>query len=421
MQWIITGSGISLWMRLSKRTVMEPNSINISGQPSQPKELNLARRRYQGGSLYLMNGKWYGRWREDEVREGEMYRVNRRVVLGTKADLPTRRLAQRVLDHRLSDINAPDYRPKPVATFGEFADQWAVSVLTQHKPSTQHALKSHLRNSLKFFNHYPLKDIKPSLIQTFISRSKAAPKTTKNWLATLKMVWKTAKAWGYVDHNPFEGLSLPREDKHEPRFFTESDMVRIIDAAPEPEKTLYWFASETGLRFGELAGLRWEDVDVSEGIVSVRQSVWRGKVQSTKSHAGVRSFAVSEGLTHRLADLQAGRIMGDPVQFVFHTSTGLPLDRGKAVRMLWSTLDSLGIERAGFHAFRHGSATSALSRGGDIKTVSVRLGHADPSVTLRVYAHALPRRDKEIASELGRVLRPSASYLAEASDVTRVV
>jgi integrase len=83
-----------------------------------------------------------------------------------------------------------------------------------------------------------------------------APKTIKNYVLTLHMMWRQAKAWNYVTHDPFEGLVLPKGGRTKRLFFTEQEVKQIINAAAEPERTLYWLAAETGLRAGELFGLR---------------------------------------------------------------------------------------------------------------------------------------------------------------------
>src|SRR6185437_1761677 len=95
----------------------------------------------------------------------------------------------------------------------------------------------------------------------------------------------------------------------------------------------------------------------------------------------------------------------DPLSLLFHTANGKPLDPRFIVRdKLHTILDRLGIEHGGLHAFRHGNATALISGGADIKTVAARLGHSDPSITLKVYTHVLKSRDREVAEELGNLL-----------------
>jgi hypothetical protein len=110
----------------------------------------MARRRYQDGSSFLRGRekkqKWIGRYREDVVlADGSVERRRHSVVLGTKAELPTERLARRRLEEILRRVNSPEYRPGRISTVGEFAEWWRDQVLVQHKPSTVRAAQAHLR------------------------------------------------------------------------------------------------------------------------------------------------------------------------------------------------------------------------------------------------------------------------------------
>ena len=104
-------------------------------QVNGPKEVSMARRRYQKGSLLPksglpINGLWIGRWREDVIQsDGSITRPYKWEVLGTINDYPTRKLALRALEARLSTINSPTYRARPTATFAEFANRWDATVL----------------------------------------------------------------------------------------------------------------------------------------------------------------------------------------------------------------------------------------------------------------------------------------------------
>src|SRR5579871_5938774 len=137
-------------------------------QSQSAKDKPLARRRYQKGSLQLRGDKWVGRWREDEVRDGKVYRLNRKLVIGTKSDFPTKRLAQRELDSRLAGINNPTYQPLKAATFERFSEQWIAHALPSLKPSTQASIRSVLRTQLlPRFRDLALRDFSAFHVQSF--------------------------------------------------------------------------------------------------------------------------------------------------------------------------------------------------------------------------------------------------------------
>jgi integrase len=388
-------------------------SVPDRGQKIGERGGGLARRRYQRGRVFLRNKKgrevWVGRWREDEINDGSIRRVERSEVLGSKSDFPTKRLAQRELDKRLAVVNDPRYRARPTATFAEFVSRWESVVLTQHKLSTQVTLRSHLRKHLiPFFGRTQMRDIGPEEVQCFVSSVKASPKTKKNIFATFQMVWKTARNWRYVAHDATSGVALPKRSRVVRRFFSLVEVQRILEAVPEPYRTFYWLAVETGMRAGELCGLRVCDIDFHGATLNVCQSAWRGKIQSPKSESAVRCFALSPGLLAHLAEYcKAWR--PNEMGLLFATRNGTPWDANLLVkRKLYPLLDSLGIDRGGLHAFRHTNSTLMDRLGAPFKVRQQRLGHSDVTLTLDTYTHAISEDDVRIAAQLDGILRPNA-------------
>ena len=382
---------------------------------------SLARRRYQNGRV-ILRGKspvWVGRWREDEIENDKVRRFERSEVLGSPSRkvaerkripyLPTQRVAQRELDKRIEVVNDPRYRARPTSTFAEFVSRWELKVLSQHKPSTQITLRSHLRKHLlPFFGRMQLRDIGPEEVQCFISSVKVSPKTKKNIFATFQMIWKSARNWNYVAHDATSGVALPKRSRVVRRFFSLAEVQRILEAAPEPYRTFYWLAVETGMRAGELCGLRICDIDFHGSGLSVCQSAWRGKIQSPKSESAVRCFALSPRLLAHLAE-HCKKWRPNEKGLLFATRNGTPWDANLLVkRKLYPLLDSLGIERGGLHAFRHTNSTLMDQLGAPFKVRQQRLGHSDVTLTLNAYTHVVREDDMRLAEQLDGILRPNA-------------
>jgi len=387
-------------------------TLPARGQQIGERGGSLARRRYQKGRVFLRGKKnpvWVGRWREDEIENGRIRRIERSEVLGSKSDFPTKRLAFRQLEKRLTVVNDPRYRARPTSTFAEFVSRWELKVLSQHKPSTQTTLRSHLRKHLiPFFGRYQLRDIGPEEVQCFISSVKASPKTKKNIFATFQMVWKSARNWGYVAHDATSCVALPKRSRVARRFFSLVEVQRILEAAPEPYRTFYWLAVETGMRAGELCGLRVCDIDFHGHALSVCQSAWRGKIQSPKSESAVRRFALSPGLLAHLAE-DCKTLRPNEKGLLFATRNGTPWDANLLVkRKLYPLLDSLGIERGGLHAFRHTNSTLMDQLGAPFKVRQQRLGHSDVTLTLNAYTHVVSEDDVRLAAQLDGILHPIA-------------
>jgi integrase len=367
---------------------------------SAGQEQYMARRRFQSGTLRKREGKhktvWVVQWREDVIENGTV--VRKFIKESWPIDqFPTRKLALRELERRLANINSHSYRPTHRMLFGDFAQHWTDTVLPMHKPSSQSSERAHLARYIRpFFDKFYLHDITPMHVQRFVSGLRAAPKTVRNIYATFRAMWKLAKLQQLVHQNVCEGIRMPQLNPVERPAFTIEQMQQIIAAAEEPFKTFFWLAAETGMRIGELLGLRWEDV--REGKVQVRQSVWNGQIGSPKSLAGTRGITISGALYHHLE----GRRSHDG-GLLFCTRSNRPWDARFVVRdTLHPLLQRLGIPKAGMHAFRHGSATHRLQAGEDVKTLATRLGHSDPSITLKVYAHAATGRD--LSDKMGDIL-----------------
>jgi integrase len=350
---------------------------------------------------------WVGRWREDIIEQGRVLRIERSEVLGLKVDYPTKRLALRELEKRLVVVNDPRSRARPTATFQDFASRWESLVLTHHKPSTQITIRSHLSKHLvPFFGRWQMREIGPEEVQRFVSRLSA--KTAKNLFATMQMLWKSARVWGYVAHDAVSDVVLPKRHRTAQRFFSVEEVQRILAATVEPYYTFYWLAVETGMRAGELCGLRVDNFDLQRGSVSVCQSIWRGKVQSPKSENAVRFFALSPRLLLHIADYLK-RWKPNERGLLFATRNGTPWDANLLVkRKLYPLLDSLGMERGGLHAFRHANSTLMDRLGVPLKVRQERLGHSDPMLTLGVYTHIVSEDDVRFVARLDEILRPNA-------------
>lgn len=379
---------------------------------------HLARRRYQSGSL-LLRGKrrrvWVARWREDVIEEGRVRRIYRSEVLGTLAEIPTRPLAERELQARVSAVNDSSYRARPTSTFQQFVSRYEEMVLSQHKPSHQATVRSQVRKYLvPFFGRLQLREVRTELVQRFLSGVQASPKTVRNLYITIRSIWKYAKAWGYVAHDICDGVVLPKHHARRGFFFTLEETQRIIRSAGEPHKTLYWLAAETGMRAGELTGLRIEDLELERGLLHVRQSAWRGKIQTPKTENAFRALSLSPQLCEHLASfLRSWR--PNEARLLFATRVGTPMDSNLIVkRKLRPMLRSLGIAGAGLHAFRHANASIMDRLGVPMRVRQERLGHSDPRLTLGMYTHAESDGHRRVAGQLGAILHPTCTQLGTA-------
>lgn len=361
----------------------------------------MARRRFQRGSVYLNPTRtvWLGAYTEYVLSErGAEKRKRRQVILApfTKNDgrtKTTKKEAQRILQPYVDRVNASIAAPareNKTATLTAFLEIWERDYLSLSKRSTRAGVRSHLTRLTGAFGDKNMREIDAGDMQKLVAELVEAgldPKTVRNLWATVRMIWTAALAQRYVDAM-LPTPKLPRLVRKKPRFFRLDDVAKILRKSGGDHLVFYWLAAETGMRQGELAGLRLEDVQTDR--VSVHQSVWNGGTQDPKTPNAFRTIAVSPQLAV-LLDEQVVRQRLRGHKLLFTSSTGNPWDANLLrSRKFHPLLASLGIEQAGFHAFRHFNVSLLDSLRVPLKVIQERLGHAlTGSFTLDVYGHSL--------------------------------
>jgi integrase len=333
---------------------------------------------------------WLGRFREDVVKpDGAVLRTRPQIVLGTKKELPTQRLAARKLDEILSRINHHTYQPTKMITVAEFAVRWRKEVLAKRKPSTVCAATSHLNTHiLPQFGNLRLDQVGIENQQIFVNQlAGASRKTALNILSTLSSMLTTARDWGYSAATiQVSKLVLPDRSTHVPAHFTKSQVESIFTLAAEPWRTFFVLLAMTGMRAGEALGLQWCDVDFQNKIIQIRRSAWRGRTQSTKSKGSEAPITLPDPLANVLLEYQK-QWKANADGWLFVTRNGRPPSSSKVVvYQLWPVLDALGIERCGLHAFRHSVASFLAEAGYSIEVAQKQLRHSNPRTTLG-YVH----------------------------------
>ncbi len=245
--------------------------------------------------------------------------------------------------------------------------------------------------------------------------------TIRRTHALARVALHQGRRWRMVSVNVAEDASPPSEPHDEVRAPTPEEVQRIVRIAEGIDPTLAMLllmAALVGARRGELVALyRWSDVDWERGTLRIARSIYEVKgggwaEKGTKTHA-VRTIGLDElGLAilqrHRdaVSELAAQLDVEVPADaFIFSKSpAGLePLRLDGVTAFATKIAEQAGVETH-LHAFRHFSATTAVAAGVDPVTVAKRLGHRDPSISLRVYSNAVESRDREMAGVLGQAL-----------------
>ena len=216
--------------------------------------------------------------------------------------------------------------------------------------------------------------------------------------------------------NPAEAVSPPRGDSREVIVVGADHLQAILNAAKKtPYFTLFFRAAYTGMRRGELLGLRWCDLDIDKAqidkaqlsVVQTLQQLRDGQyiLREPKSKRSRRQIALAPNLVvklwnHRFNQEHAMKLLGKPLastDLVFSHPDGRPLRPNSVSRALNLIAESLGLKGVRFHGLRHTHATILLQQGVHPKIVQERLGHSSISTTLDIYSHVLPGLQEEAA------------------------
>ena len=379
-----------------------------------------ARTRYQHGEIVVKHGKahdsYMGRWKEDvRLSNGQVIRRKRSRVFGIVGRI-TEKQAKRQLDGILARVNDPGYLPESATTFQALAQEWSDQAFPEMKPSTVLNMRGHLANHLlPFFGKRQVREITTRDIDTFLSKLAVSRKTKKNIFSTLKLILKQGRAWGNVRENIWESAKKIGKSETEVRAYSDAEVEAILSRSTGAVRLFYWLAVETGMRAGELCGLRVCDVDPIRKLLRVRQAVWRGKVQFPKTKNAIREIPIPFQIVDELRTHIGNRADG----FVFTTKNGTPWNADLVLKR--HLRGKLKVTNGHLHMFRHTFATRQLQAGVPVTVVSKILGHGSISTTLDIYAHVLAEHMEQFERQRARILgtyrAPDVGAVAEEQQV----
>ncbi len=329
-----------------------------------------------------------------------------------------------VLEERLRSINQGTTKPKSVLTFRVFSlEKWEPAILPTLQHSTQRDYRSLLRRHLlPAFGDTRLCDLQRADAQLFLTEKgkQLATKTVHHLRVLLSRVLGLAVDWGFVPENITRGTKLPKKTPaSEPPFLTIAQTTQLLSGLDGLPSLLVLVAVLTGLRRGELFGLRWKYVDFDRRLLYVRESLYEGRFGLPKTKSSVRDVPMSETLCSALTEHRDATSRKEPDGLVFCDERGQPLNPQKVLEeVIYPVCDTLKLPRVGWHAFRHTYATLLSELGESIKTTQALLGHSDLGTTLSVYTHAVPESQRRAVAKLDRVLFPSVPNFAAVSELT---
>ncbi len=236
-------------------------------------------------------------------------------------------------------------------------------------------------------------------------------KTLRNIHAALRTALEDAVALKYIKHNPAAAIKPPRLERKQRAVWTPAQTQAFLRAVPGDRlKALFLLELTTGIRRGHLCGLKWSNVDLDRGRITLSDSriVLHGRTHDKRGGKTVNADKTIAIDTRTVAALRRWRVEQDEIRrlrgpdyeggdLVFTTEFGRPLHPQNLVDLIERYAAKAGVPRITFHDLRHTYATAALEGGVAMKVVSERIGHSNVSFTMQTYAHVRSDADHEAA------------------------
>ncbi|MBL8080436.1 MAG: site-specific integrase [Anaerolineales bacterium] len=309
-------------------------------------------------------------------------------------------------------------------TLETFMRNWLESKSLSIRPLTASGYRGTAeRDILPFLGKMRLQQILPTHINDLYARLKEEGRGARMiQLAhvVLHIALEQAVREGILGRNPTDAVQRPKVERTEFQILNEEQVRQfMVAAASSPYGTLFYLALATGMRKGELLGLKWTDLDADKATLHVQRQLQqlpgqRFSLVPTKTKAGRRQIKLGQEtlrrlLVHKVQQESAKTDAGGQWyenDLIFSSNDDTFIDRTKVFRELRKVLKSADLPLIRFHDLRHTSISILLEMGMPVNTVQQRSGHSKASVTTDIYGHPMARSQDEAAQRIDEAINP---------------
>ena len=358
-------------------------------------------RRTTGGSVrhHATRNLWEARYVGADGRRHSVYRR-------------TEKEAQQALRTSLTDA---DHGLRPVSqqlTTDTFLTDWLAAIAPRVRPRTAESYAMMVRLYIApAVGRVPLAKLQPehvsSMMATLSARPSLSVTTVRGAYATLRTALAYALRQGKVMRNVATLVDPPAKAPREMHPLSGEQVRRLLDGVQgDPLEALYISALGTGMRQGELLALRWQDVNLERGELTVHHTLQRftRQLAPTKTPRSQRTLRLPTRVVAALVAHRSRQAVVPLAGFVFTTAGGRALDQVNVTTSFQRALRRIGLPHRRFHDLRHTFATLALEAGEPLEAVSRALGHASLATTADIYGHWTPAMQDRLAQRMDAVL-----------------
>lgn len=308
----------------------------------------------------------------------------------------------------------------PTKNMSEFLSKYKTGELVQITGSTnktclrlKNGEKTNYKTAQKICKIFDLN------VQKMFKRTNNTPlsdKTIKNHHTDISSIFTLAERWDLISYNPAQKVDLGKISKKQVKYYDDEQTAKLfkeLENEPLTYKTIIHLAIDVGLRSGELCGLKWKDVNFETGVLTINKqrqyvSTFGVNERQPKTENGNRTVTLSTQMITMLKQYKQKQAE-DKLKFgsawkngeyLFKHDDGQDLHPTRPYKWFMNFLKRHGLPKITFHELRHTNASLLIANGVDAVTLSKRLGHADKTVTLNTYSHAIQSKETLAASTM---------------------
>jgi len=333
----------------------------------------------------------------------------------------TKREAEKAMAEKIAEITRGDYVEPARIPLRDLMIEW-LELNIKHRTSIKtYDLYRYLTNNfiIPHLGEIPLDKLSPIQIQKFYNKLLDMDKMHgegKISTTTVRKVHKVLRAaldWGIkmkmLHSNVAKRVDPPKEKRTSVNVWTQEEASAFLEVSKGHRfYPLFYVALSTGMRIGELLGLKWEDIDWDREVIRVKRTLGKTSAgyilkEQPKTSSGRRSIYITTNTInvlkkHRRTQREELFRLGiTSPEFVFLNTKGKFIDLSTVHKEFRKLITKAGVPKIRFHDLRHTHATFLLQEGVHPKIVSERLGHKNVSITLDIYSHVLPSMQKKAA------------------------
>ena len=384
----------------------------------------MAKRKNGEGTVRLRNdGRWEGRIVIGYDEKGNP--KTKSVLAHTKGECLEK------LEKLKEECGRTAEKLKPDMPFGDWIDFWYQYFSSPKlRPTTQATYENRIyTHIIPSIGKIPLSKLTQNDLQQFYAKLKrtgrkkdvetkgtsVSDRMVRSCHALCRSALEKAVEEGLITRNPSIGCKLPPKKNGEMKVLTQAEIVRLLNQAyDEGYYELFLLELTTGMRRGEILGLKWRDLNLETGELNIKRQLTTKGISVPKTKSSIRTILLPPDMLELLQNMKKNAncewIFPSPVK------EGEPRNPTAITKRFRLMLERAHCKHVRFHDLRHTFATMALENGMDVKTLSAMIGHVSSETTLNIYSHVTDTMRAQAAVKIDREIGGTNAEMPEAKD-----